>query len=108
MMSPSVSRDTRNIDVPLCTGTSGLVTAMQIKNEADAAFDEKYFRPLMTHESPSRVAVVGKTRGSAPPCGSVIEKHEKISPLSSGLRYCSFCCSVPKWARISAFPVSGA
>ena len=33
--------------------TSGLVTAMTMRNDAVLAFDEKYFQPLMTHSSPS-------------------------------------------------------
>ena len=40
--------------------------------------------------------------------GSVIAKHERISPLSSGCNHCSCCSGVPNWARISMFPVSGA
>jgi hypothetical protein len=70
--------------------------------------EEKNFCPLMTQSAPSRVAVVSKTPGSAPPCGSVMEKQETMSPDSSGSRYLAFCSSVPKWARISALPVSGA
>ena len=33
--------------------TSGLVTAMTIKNAAVLALEEKYFQPLITHSSPS-------------------------------------------------------
>ncbi|CNH70043.1 Uncharacterised protein [Mycobacterium tuberculosis] len=57
-----------------------------MKNDATEALDEKYFRPVMTQSSPSRTARVVNTRGSAPPCGSVIEKHEKISPDSRPAR----------------------
>jgi hypothetical protein len=63
-----------------------LVIATTMKNEATDAFDDQYFRPLITQVSPSRVARVVNTFGSAPPCGSVIEKQEKISPPSSGAR----------------------
>ncbi len=57
-----------------------------MRNEATAALDDQYLRPSITHSSPSRRARVVNTRGSAPPCGSVIEKQEKISPASSGAR----------------------
>ena len=40
--------------------------------------------------------------------GSVIAKHERISPSSSGRSHCSCCSGVPNWARISMLPVSGA
>jgi hypothetical protein len=59
---------------------------MTMKNDATEAFDEKNFRPAITQSSPSQTARVVKTRGSAPPYGSVIEKHEKSSPASSGAR----------------------
>jgi hypothetical protein len=35
------------------------------------------------------------SRGSAPPCGSVIEKQETMSPSRRGFRYFRFCSSVP-------------
>ena len=40
--------------------------------------------------------------------GSVIAKHERISPSSSGCSHCSCWSGVPNWARISMLPVSGA
>jgi hypothetical protein len=40
--------------------------------------------------------------------GSVIAKHERISPSSSGFSHCSFCSSVPNIVRISMLPVWGA
>ena len=40
--------------------------------------------------------------------GSVIEKHERISPSSRGWSQRSLCSSVPCSARISMLPVSGA
>src|SRR5579875_1966362 len=108
MTSPGVPAGTRNVEAPRWTGTSGSVIATTMKNEATDALEEKYFRPVMTQSSPSRTARVVNTRGSAPPWGSVIEKQEKISPDSSPARYRSFCSWVPKRARISALPVSGA
>ena len=53
--------------------TSGSVTAITMRNDGGAAFDEKNFPPSMTHSSPSWSARVVNTVGSAPPCGSVIE-----------------------------------
>jgi hypothetical protein len=55
-------------------------------NDAIEANDEYHFSPLMTQWSPSCVAVVVNTFGSAPPCGSVIEKQEMIRLSSSGSR----------------------
>ncbi len=78
-----MSAGIRNVEAPWCTATSGLVMATTMKNEATDALLEKYFRPVITQSSPSRTARVVKTLGSAPPCGSVIEKQEKISPDSS-------------------------
>ena len=40
--------------------------------------------------------------------GSVIAKHERISPSSSGRSHCSFCSSVPNMVSTSMLPVSGA
>jgi hypothetical protein len=40
--------------------------------------------------------------------GSVIAKHERVSPSSSGWRNCSRWSGVPNSERISMFPVSGA
>src|SRR5690606_40264780 len=40
--------------------------------------------------------------------GSVIAKHERISPLSNGISHSFFCCSEPYLTNTSIFPVSGA
>ena len=47
--------------------------AITMRKLAVRALDEKNFHPLITHSSPSRVAVVSNRAGSEPPCGSVIE-----------------------------------
>ncbi len=73
MFTPGVSVGTRNIDIPLYGLTSGLVTAMTMRNDAVLALDEKYFHPLMTHSSPSFSARVVNRVGSAPAWGSVME-----------------------------------
>ena len=95
MFKPGVSRGTRNIDAPWWTGTSGFVIAIAIRNSARSAWEEKYFSPSITQESPSRTARQRNSRGSAPPCGSVMEKQETMSPSRSGWRYFRFCSSVP-------------
>ena len=74
---------------------SGSVTAITIRNDENLACDENHFSPLITHSSPSCTAAVVNTLGSAPPCGSVIEKHDTISLASSGSRYRRFCSGVP-------------
>ena len=45
-----------NIDICWYGGLSGSVTAITIRNEANAACDENHFSPLITHSSPSRTA----------------------------------------------------
>ena len=55
-------------------------------NDAIDAKDENHFSPLMIQCSPSATAVVVNTFGSAPPCGSVIEKHDTMRLSRSGSR----------------------
>ena len=57
-----------------------------MKNDAIDANDENHFSPLMTQWSPSGTALVVNTFGSAPPCGSVIEKQDTMRLSSSGSR----------------------
>ena len=40
--------------------------------------------------------------------GSVMPKHERISPFSSGFSHFSFCSGVPTRSSTSMLPVSGA
>ncbi len=68
-----------------------------------------HFRPLMTYSSPSLameeemlVASLDATSGS------VIAKHDLISPSSSGWSQRSFCSGVPNMCSTSMLPVSGA
>ena len=56
------------------------VLHMTIRKSLIDAFDENHLWPLMTHSSPSRIALVVSSVGSAPAPGSVIEKQ---------LRYCA-------------------
>lgn len=55
-------------------------------NDAIEANDENHFSPLMIQCSPSGTADVVNTLGSAPPCGSVIEKQDTMRLSSSGSR----------------------
>ena len=75
-----------NIDMRWYGEAVGSVTAITIRNDARWAFDENHFWPLMTHWSPLSSALVVKTLGSAPPCGSVIENADTISLFRSGWR----------------------
>src|ERR1700693_6277469 len=71
--------------------------------------DENHLCPLITHSSPSSTAVVESRVGSEPAVfGSVIEKADRIFPSSRGCSQRFFCASVPKWARTSELPESGA
>ena len=72
-----------------------------------------HLRPLSTHSSPSRTAVLASSRGSLPAVpGSVIEKPERMVPFSSGSSQRSRMSwrpviSIPV-ASSSALPLSGA
>ena len=63
-----------------------MVIAITMMTDAIDANDENHFSPLMIQWSPSCVAVVVNTFGSAPPCGSVIEKHDTMRLSRSGSR----------------------
>ena len=82
--SPGASDGTMNIDMRLLICASGSVTASTIRKLARREFDENHFSPSITHSSPSCQARQVNSRGSAPACGSVIEKVETISLSSSG------------------------
>src|SRR5687768_7144888 len=76
---------------------------------ASAAPVDHHFRPLMTYSFPAplmeaRIFVASEEATS----GSVIAKHERISPSSSGFSHRSFCSGVPYFSRTSMLPVSGA
>ena len=65
--------------------------------------------PSITHSSPSRVAVVPITVGSAPARnGSVSANALEISPRRFGQSHRSFCASVAPCASSSMLPLSGA
>jgi hypothetical protein len=83
---PGVLPGTTNIEYRWYGGASGSVIAITMMNDAIEAKDENHFSPLMIQSSPSATAVVRNTFGSAPPCGSVIEKQDTIRLSSSGSR----------------------
>ena len=68
-----------------------------------------HFRPLITNSSPSLTMedsmLVASEEATA---GSVMAKHDLISPSSSGFSHLSCCSSVPYLTRTSMLPVSGA
>ena len=68
-----------------------------------------HLRPLITQFSPSRRMLVQMLVASdEATSGSDIEKHERISPSSSGRSQRCFCSGVPKRCSSSMLPVSGA
>ena len=93
-------------------GMSGFssVRAIRIANRARRALEMNHLCPLITHSSPSRYARVWMRVGSDPATsGSVIAKHDpRTVPSHSGLRYFSFCSSVPQCSRVCMLPSSGA
>ncbi len=108
IVRPGVPLGTMIIDICWCGGFSGFVLHMTMKKSAVGAFDVNHFRPLITHSSPSRVAVVSSSVGSAPAFGSVIEKPLRSLPSSNGCIHFFFCSSSPPTAMSSALPESGA
>ena len=79
-----------------------------IKKSLIDAFDENHLWPLITHSSPSRIALVVSSVGSAPAPGSVMLKQLRIVPANSGFIHCSRCSGVPPTESNSALPLSGA
>jgi hypothetical protein len=68
-----------------------------------------HLRPLMTYSSPSRSMRVRMLVASElATSGSVMPKHDRTSPFSSGSSHRDFCSSEPNCWRTSMFPVSGA
>src|SRR5262245_8441863 len=80
-----------------------------ILQRGSPAPDDHHLRPLMTYSSPSRTILesmfVASEEATA---GSVIAKHERISPASSGVSQRSCCSGVPYRESTSMLPVSGA
>src|SRR5687767_4670537 len=79
-------------------GLSGSVLPMKMKTlqRGSIAPLDHHLRPLMTYSSPSRTIelwmLVASDEATA---GSVIAKHERILPSSSGSSHCFLCSSLP-------------
>jgi len=70
---------------------------------------DHHLRPVITYSSPSRTMVAAMLRASEDATsGSLIEKHERICPASSGASQRCDCSGVANMASSSMLPVSGA
>src|SRR5215467_13430229 len=102
---------TRIIDCCLCVGADGSVLPMKmaILQRGSPAPEVHHLRPLITYESPSRSIrermLVASDEATS---GSVIAKHERIAPASSGSSQRFRCSAVPYRTSTSMLPVSGA
>ena len=57
----------------------------------------KDLAPLMTHSSPSRLAVVRVPPASEPASGSVRPKPASVRPVARSGSHVARCSSLPKW-----------
>src|SRR5437868_3643363 len=94
ILMPGVSIGTRIIDCCLCLGALASVLPMKIEilQRGSPAPDDHHLVPLITYSSPSRTMLdwilVASEEATS---GSVIEKHERISPASNGFNQRSLC-----------------
>src|SRR5713101_4006985 len=98
MVTPGVSNGTRIMDCCLWRGATGLVLPMkmEILQRGSPAPDDHHLRPLMTYSLPWRTMLASMLVASdEATAGSVIAKHERISPASKGFSQRSFCSGVP-------------
>ena len=69
---------------------------MAILQRGSPAPDDHHLRPLITYSLPSRTMLdsmlVASEEATA---GSVMAKHERISPASKGFNHRSLCSGVP-------------
>src|ERR1700676_455464 len=71
--------------------------------------DDHHLRPLITYSLPLRTMLASIFVASDDAtAGSVIAKHDRMSPASSGFNHRSFCSGVAYRRSTSMFPVSGA
>ncbi len=92
----------------LCLHTFGSVIPMTIANlqRGSPAPLLHHLRPLTTYSAPSLVMVVSMLVASLEATsGSVMLKHDLISPLRSGSSHSRFCPSLPYRNRTSILPV---
>src|SRR5215467_15838582 len=97
-VTPGASIGTRIIDCCLCLGAVGSVLPMKIAilQRGSPAPDDHHFRPLTTYSLPSRRILASMLVASEDAtAGSVMAKHDRISPSSRGFNQRSFCSGVP-------------
>ena len=84
--------------------------AMMMAKPAPSAPVMNHLLPLITQWLPSFTAVVFSADGSepAPGAGSVMQKHERMSPRASGRSQRSFCSCVATTSSRWMLPSSGA
>mmetsp|Transcript_10704 Transcript_10704/g.32762 ORF Transcript_10704/g.32762 Transcript_10704/m.32762 type:complete len:226 (+) Transcript_10704:1333-2010(+) len=108
---PGVSIGTRTIDCCRCFAAIGSLTPRNRHNlhRGSMAPDVHHFLPFITTVSVPICTVLCRLVASEEATwGSVIAKHERISPFSRGPSQRCFCRSVPKRMSSSMLPVSGA
>src|ERR1700739_2956843 len=116
ILSPALSIGTSTIDCCLWSAAERStlsVTVRPIKiatlQRGSPAPEDHHLRSLMTYSSPSRTTLASMlVAAEEAPRGSVIEKHDRISPVGKGLSQRAFCSAVPYRASTSMLPVSGA
>src|SRR6266436_2342622 len=80
-----------------------------ILQRGSPAPEDHHFRPLITYSPPFRTILDSMFVASEDAtAGSVIAKHDRISPASNGFSHRSFCSGVAYRVRTSMLPVSGA
>src|SRR5699024_1657088 len=110
-VTPGVSSGTRIIDCCSCLGASGsfFPITMASLQRGSPTPDDHHLRPLITYSSPSllmlALILVASLEATS---GSVMEKHDLISPANSGSSHSFFCFSDPYRSKTSMLPVSGA
>src|SRR5260370_31904200 len=98
IFTPGASIGPRIMECCRVLGAAGLVfpTKMEILQRGSPAPDDHHFRPLMTYSLPWRTMLASMLVASdEATAGSVIAKHERISPASKGFSQRSFCSGVP-------------
>src|SRR5438477_9258008 len=98
IVTPGVSIGTKIMDCCLCFGADGSVLPIKIAilQRGSPAPEDHHLRPLITYSSPSRTILDSMFVASdEATLGSVIAKHERISPASSGFNQRACCSGVP-------------
>ena len=110
-VTPGASIGTSTIECCAWRGPSGSErpSTSATLQRSSAAPVMNHLRASMTNSSPSRrIAPEMFVASQEATAGSVIAKHERISPSSSGTSHRSCCSGVPNIASTSMLPVSGA